>query len=56
MVRAQVSPLGFNDNAKPICFVNGKRYDLPLGRGEATLLQFLRGWYSGASLVIGTQR
>jgi hypothetical protein len=27
----------------PICYVNGKRYELPLGRGEGTLLQFLRG-------------
>ena len=27
----------------PFCFVNGKKYDLPQGRAEATLLQFLRG-------------
>lgn len=26
-----------------ICYVNGKRITLPPGRGEATLLQFLRG-------------
>jgi hypothetical protein len=27
----------------PIFYVNGKRYALPVGRGELTLLQFLRG-------------
>ena len=27
----------------PICYVNGKRYELPQGRAEATLLQWLRG-------------
>ncbi|GIL49662.1 hypothetical protein Vafri_5944 [Volvox africanus] len=27
---------------EPICYINGKRYVLPDGRGEATLLQFLR--------------
>ena len=27
----------------PICYVNGKRYELPEGRAEATLLQWLRG-------------
>ena len=27
----------------PMCYVNGKRHLLPLGRGEATLLQWLRG-------------
>lgn len=27
----------------PICYVNGKRYELPSGRAEATLLQWLRG-------------
>jgi hypothetical protein len=44
MVRpTRLSPLGFADDAKPICFVNGKRYTLPMGRGEATLLQWLRG-------------
>uniref|UniRef100_A0A383W3H7 xanthine dehydrogenase n=1 Tax=Tetradesmus obliquus TaxID=3088 RepID=A0A383W3H7_TETOB len=43
MVRpSRLSPLGFADDAKPICYVNGKRYSLPLGRGEATLLQWLR--------------
>ncbi|KAL3157593.1 hypothetical protein ABBQ32_012044 [Trebouxia sp. C0010 RCD-2024] len=26
----------------PICYVNGKRYELPEGRAEATLLQWLR--------------
>ncbi len=29
--------------AEPICYINGKRYVLPQGRGETTLLQFLRG-------------
>ena len=44
MVRpSRLSPLGFADDAKPICYVNGKRYSLPLSRGEATLLQWLRG-------------
>eukprot|EP00232_Nephroselmis_pyriformis_P029241 CAMPEP_0182872950 /NCGR_PEP_ID=MMETSP0034_2-20130328/12031_1 /TAXON_ID=156128 /ORGANISM="Nephroselmis pyriformis, Strain CCMP717" /LENGTH=182 /DNA_ID=CAMNT_0025005571 /DNA_START=93 /DNA_END=637 /DNA_ORIENTATION=+ len=27
---------------KPICYVNGKRYEMPEGRAEATLLEFLR--------------
>lgn len=27
----------------PIVYVNGKCFTLPAGRGEATLLQFLRG-------------
>ena len=35
-----------NGNAKgPICYINGKKYPLPPGRGEATLLQYLRGAY-----------
>ncbi|KXZ53315.1 hypothetical protein GPECTOR_7g1209 [Gonium pectorale] len=29
--------------SEPICYINGKRYVLPSGRGEITLLQFLRG-------------
>lgn len=40
---AKLSPLGFADDAKPICYVDGKRYSLPMGRGETTLLQWLRG-------------
>lgn len=38
-----VAELEFVSDAVPICYVNGKRYELPLGRGEGTLLQFLRG-------------
>jgi hypothetical protein len=38
---------GFVADAVPICYVNGKRYELPLGRGEGTLLQFLRGARAG---------
>ncbi|GFR49634.1 hypothetical protein Agub_g11707 [Astrephomene gubernaculifera] len=30
------------DGPQPICYINGKRYVLPPGRGETTLLQFLR--------------
>jgi hypothetical protein len=26
-----------------ICYINGKRYELPPGRGEVTLLTYLRG-------------
>ena len=26
-----------------VCYINGKRHVLPPGRGEATLLQYLRG-------------
>lgn len=41
---AELQPVaGFVDDAVPICYVNGKRYELPPGRGEGTLLQFLRG-------------
>ena len=43
MVRAEEATPSSDDSAKPICYVNGKRFDLPLGRGEATLLRFLRG-------------
>ena len=28
---------------QPVAYVNGKRYNLPTGRAEATLLQWLRG-------------
>ena len=31
--------------AEPIVYVNGKRHVLPLGAGENTLLQYLRGIY-----------
>lgn len=41
--QAELAVDGFAADATPICYVNGKRYDLPLGRGEGTLLQFLRG-------------
>ena len=41
-VLASFAPASDPANA-PICYVNGKRYELPLGRGESTLLQFLRG-------------
>ncbi|KAH7618960.1 putative Xanthine dehydrogenase 1 [Nannochloris sp. 'desiccata'] len=38
----------------PIIFVNGKRKVLPLGAGEKTLLQYLRGLgYTGAKLGCG---
>lgn len=41
---AELEPVaGFVSDAVPICYVNGKRYELPPGRGEGTLLQFLRG-------------
>jgi hypothetical protein len=38
---------GFDADATPICYVNGKRFQLPQGRGEGTLLQFLRGKLMG---------
>lgn len=41
--KAEVAVDGFSTDTTPICYVNGKRYELPLGRGEGTLLQFLRG-------------
>lgn len=46
---AELDPVaGFSADAVPICYVNGKRYELPPGRGEGTLLQFLRGaWVTG---------
>ena len=28
---------------QPIVYVNGKRYELPEGKAETTLLQYLRG-------------
>ncbi|PNH11767.1 Xanthine dehydrogenase [Tetrabaena socialis] len=38
----------------PIFYVNGKRYALPAGRGETTLLQFLRdNGLSGTKLGCG---
>jgi xanthine dehydrogenase/oxidase len=36
-------PAGFAPLDAPVCFINGKRHVLPLGRAEATLLQYLRG-------------
>ena len=38
--------------ALPFCYVNGKRHLLPLGRAEATVLQFLRG----TTLISSLQR
>eukprot|EP00955_Chlamydomonas_euryale_P117370 366469-Chlamydomonas_euryale.AAC.4 len=29
-----------------LCYINGRRYDLPPGRAEVTLLTFLRGAFS----------
>jgi hypothetical protein len=33
------------DNEAPsiVAYINGQRHELPAGRGEATLLQYLRG-------------
>lgn len=31
------------DAAQPIVYVNGKRHELPPGKAETTLLQYLRG-------------
>ncbi|KAG2484282.1 hypothetical protein HYH03_016926 [Edaphochlamys debaryana] len=39
MAPADSGPAGAPE---PICYINGKRYVLPQGRGELTLLQFLR--------------
>ena len=36
-----VGPVEMSSEA--IAYINGKRYELPAGRGEVTLLQFLRG-------------
>ena len=43
MVHSLSAPEGFVGNAEAVCYINGKRFELPKGRGEATLLQFLRG-------------
>lgn len=32
----------------PICYINGKRHDLPEGRAEVNLLQYLRGAFARA--------
>jgi hypothetical protein len=37
-------------DATPICYINGKRIFLPPGRGEVTLLTFLRGGREGENL------
>jgi hypothetical protein len=34
---------GSTDDQELVCYVNGRRLVLPQGRGEQTLLQFLRG-------------
>lgn len=34
---------------EPIVYVNGKRHVLPLGAGEKTLLQYLRGKYTNSA-------
>ena len=31
------------DASQPIVYVNGKRHELPQGKAETTLLQYLRG-------------
>lgn len=31
------------DPTVPVIYINGKRFELPLGRAEATLLEYLRG-------------
>ncbi len=33
--------------AEPIAYINGKRFSLPTGRAEVTLLQYLRGALAG---------
>lgn len=33
----------FEGSRAPFCYINGKRHELPKGRAEATLLQYLRG-------------
>ena len=32
-----------SDATQPIVYVNGKRHELPPGKAETTLLQYLRG-------------
>jgi hypothetical protein len=49
---AAVDALGFQEGATPICYVNGRRYELPAGRGEATLLQWLRGVVQACTRVV----
>jgi hypothetical protein len=50
--KAEVAVDGFTTDATPICYVNGKRYELPSGRGEGTLLQFLRGRLRMVKVVV----
>ncbi len=43
MVQDAQAPTGFDADAEPIAYINGKRHVLPAGRAEVTLLQYLRG-------------
>ncbi len=39
--------MGSEAMAEPIAYINGKRFSLPTGRAEVTLLQYLRGAFAG---------
>ena len=39
--------MGSEAMAEPIAYINGKRFSLPTGRAEVTLLQYLRGALAG---------
>jgi hypothetical protein len=38
---------------EPVVFVNGKRHVLPTGKGEVTLLAWLRGEFCFLSFTVG---
>ena len=38
-----IPDMGSEAMAEPIAYINGKRFSLPTGRAEVTLLQYLRG-------------
>ena len=41
-----IPDMGSEAMAEPIAYINGKRFSLPTGRAEVTLLQYLRGVFA----------
>lgn len=43
----------YQEEEGPICYINGIRHKLPLGRAEATLLSYLRGMKGMVYVCLG---
>ncbi len=55
-VYVAMSAAPVRDASQPIVYVNGKRHELPQGKAETTLLQYLRGTLLPRAATLGVSR